>query len=264
MSQSITLASDDQGVATITLNRPEIHNAFDDVFIQEFSKILQQISLNTNIKIVLLKAIGKSFSAGADLNWMRRMINYSYEENVKDAMALSDLLHTLKFLNKPTIACVQGPAFGGGVGLVACCDIAIASTRANFCFSEVKLGLIPAIISPYVISAIGERAANQYFLTADIFDAIEAHRLGLISQFTTSEQLDSAVQTTIAQLLKNSPQALKATKELIHRVAKDPFSSENNLKNAAAIATLRVSKEGQEGLSAFLEKRTPDWIKISK
>lgn len=260
MTNSVLLTINNQGIATITLNRPEIHNAFDDVLILELLQILQQINSNPDIKVVLLAATGKSFSAGADLNWMRQMAAYSYEENIKDALVLSDLMQTLKFLNKPTIACIQGAAFGGGVGLVACCDIAIASTQTNFCLSEVKIGLIPAIISPYVISAIGERAARQYFLTAAQFNAYEAHRLGLVGKVVAPDDLNSAVQQTVTQLLHNSPQALIAVKELINRVSTNPYDKAHLQKNAAAIATLRVSKEGQEGLAAFLEKRKANWI----
>lgn len=259
MTSAVLQTINDQGIATITLNRPQVHNAFDDVLIQELLQNLKQLDSNSQIKIVILKAAGKSFSAGADLNWMRRMAAYSYEENVKDALALADLMQTLKFLNKPTLACVQGAAFGGGVGLISCCDIAIASTEASFCLSEVKIGLIPAVISPYVVSAIGERAARQYFLTAEQFNADEAHRLGLVGQVVPPEQLEVAVAKTITQILRNGPQAIIAAKKLINRVSMNPYDPAHMQKNAEAIATLRVSTEGQEGLSAFLDKRKPNW-----
>ncbi len=259
MSNNVSLVIDDLGLATVILNRPDIHNAFDDRLIQELLQILQQISTNSKVRAVVLKSTGKSFSAGADLNWMRRIAAYSYEENIQDAQALSDLMHTLKYLNKPTLACVQGPAFGGGVGLVACCDIAVASTEASFCLSEVKIGLIPAIISPYVVSAIGERAARYYFLTAATIDAAEAHRLGLISQLVAAEHMENTVNTIIGQLLNNGPAAVVAAKSLLNRVSVNPYSAETLRQNVEAIATIRISKEGKEGLAAFLEKRKPSW-----
>jgi methylglutaconyl-CoA hydratase len=259
MSNNVLFNVDQYNIATITLNRAELHNAFDDVLIQELLKILQTIHNDPKIRVVVLAAAGKSFSAGADLNWMRRMAAYSYEENIRDALALSNLMHALKFLNKPTIARVQGAAFGGGVGLVACCDMAIVSNKASFCLSEVKIGLIPAVISPYVISAMGERAARRYFLTAEAISAADALRLGLATEVVAEAELDSAVQKIINCLLLNSPQAVCAAKELINRVSADPYQQDHQQKNAEAIAAIRVSKEGQEGLSAFLEKRKPAW-----
>jgi len=259
MPDEILLSVDERGVATITLNRPDIHNAFDDSLIQNMLGILHEINNQSKIKVVLLTANGKSFSSGANINWMRRMASYSYEENRKDATALSELMQTLKFLQKPTIARVQGPALGGGVGLVACCDIVIASTQASFCLSEVKIGLIPAVISPFVISVIGERAARRYFLTAEQMDANEAHRLGLANEVVEPDQLDAAVQKILEQLLHNSPQAILAAKELINRVSTSLYSDEMLKQNVEAIAAIRVSTEGQEGLAAFLEKRKPVW-----
>lgn len=254
MNKNLLFSVNEKGVASITLNRPEIHNAFDDALIQELLKTLKNIEQDSSIKIVLLKAEGKNFSAGADLNWMRRMAAYSYDENVKDALALSDLMHTLKFLNKPTIARVQGAAFGGGVGLIACCDIVIASTQASFCLSEVKIGLIPAVISPYVLSAIGERAARRYFLTAETFTAREAQHFGLVSEITEIDQLDIKIQQITDHILQNSPQAVIKAKELINRVTTTPYNKEQLQKNAEAIAAIRVSEEGQAGLNKFLNK----------
>src|SRR6185369_4470029 len=171
---------DNSGVAVLTMNRPELHNAFDDTFITGLTAKLRDLEDDPDVRVVILAASGKSFSAGADLNWMRRMADYSREQNLADAEALAELMRTLDTLSKPTIALVHGAAYGGGVGLVACCDIAIATVRAAFCLSEVKLGLIPAVISPYVVAAIGPRAARRYFQSAEIFNAVEAHRLGLV------------------------------------------------------------------------------------
>lgn len=250
----------DNGIATITLNRPAVHNAFDDELIRDLLKQLKEVENDEKIKIVILAAAGESFSAGADLNWMRRTKSYSYEENIKDAAVFANLMQTLKFLNKPTIACIQGAAYGAGLGLVACCDIAIASSKATFCFSEVKIGLIPAVISPYVISVIGERAARYYFLTAEIISAEKAQQLHLVTQVVAPEQLNAVTQQLAERIRHNGPQAVCAAKKLIDRVIQDPYSEENRQENTKAIATIRTSKEGQEGLSAFLEKRKPHWL----
>lgn len=250
---------DKQGIATITLNRPELHNAFDDVLIKNLTQELKRLESDSKVGVILLVANGKSFSAGADLNWMRRMANYSMEENVRDAMALANLMQALNQLKKPTIALVQGAAFGGGVGLVACCDIAIASEQASFCLSEVKIGLIPAVISPYVIAAIGERAARRYFLSAERFDVKEAHRLGLVHEVVAGDKLMETGQQFAENLLKNSPQAMQKTKQLIARVSRSEIDSALIQETVNAIAEVRVSKEGQEGLTAFLEKRDPSW-----
>lgn len=260
MNDTILSQVDSRGVATITLNRPERHNAFDDSLIQELLTLFKQIETNLEIKIVVLAATGQSFSAGADLNWMKRMAAYSYEENLRDAQALSELMQTLKRLRPPTIAKVQGATFGGGVGLVACCDMAIASTAASFCLSEVKIGLIPAVICPYVIAAIGERATRRYSLTAENISVEEAFRLGLVTQVVAPEQLDTELQRLLNCLSKNSPQAINAAKALINRVSENPYDVKNLQLNAEAIANIRISTEGQEGLSAFLAKRKPGWI----
>ncbi len=195
------------------------------------------------------------------MNWMSRAAAYSYEENVKDALALSELMLTLKYLKKPTIARVQGPAFGGGVGLIACCDIAIASEEALFALSEVKIGLVPAVISPYVISLIGERAARRYFLTGERFNAQTALQLGLLTEVTTPAELDSTVKKMAINLLTNGPQAVLATKELINRICVMPYDEKHRQQNAELIAAIRGSAEGKEGLAAFLEKRTAKWQK---
>ena len=252
---------DNCGRATLTLNRPELHNAFDDALIAELTAALRQLEADPAVRVVILAANGKSFSAGADLNWMRRMADYSDAENLADSRALAELMATLNHLSKPTIALVQGAAYGGGVGLVACCDIAIATPRASFCLSEVKLGLIPAVISPYVVAAIGERACRRYFLSAERFDAAEAMRLGLVHEIVEEEALRGSAARFCTALLENGPAALSAAKELIFHVARQPLGAELQETTARSIAGIRASQEGREGLSAFLAKRKPYWIK---
>jgi methylglutaconyl-CoA hydratase len=209
-----------------------------------------------------LSASGKSFSAGADLNWMRRMADYSLQQNLADARGLAELMRTLNTLSKPTIALVQGAAYGGGVGLVACCDIAIASSRATFCLSEVKLGLIPAVISPYLVAAIGSRPCRRYFLSAEPFDAWEAHRLGLIHEVVEDHAaLKERSEFFADQLLKNGPCAMASAKRLIAAVGGRLIDDALIADTAARIADQRASAEGREGLAAFLEKRKPGWVK---
>jgi methylglutaconyl-CoA hydratase len=246
-------------VATVWLNRPDVHNAFDDALIAGLTAELQRLDALAEAKVVVLAAQGKSFSAGADLNWMKRMAQYSEEENLRDARALASLMRTLHGVGKPTIARVQGAAFGGGVGLVACCDIAVASKEALFCLSEVRLGMIPSVISPYVIAAMGQRAAQRYFLTAERFDADEAKRVGLVQGVVAPKDLDEAVATMASHLLKGGPAALAAAKKLIADVSRHPIDDALVEETARRIAALRVSPEGREGIAAFLEKRKPDW-----
>ena len=250
----------ENNVAQVTLNRPEKHNTFDDVLIEELTKNFQQIDSDPTARVMVLAANGKSFSAGADLSWMKRMANYSYEENLADAEKLANMLKVLDSMRTPTIAKVQGAAFGGAVGLVSCCDIAIGSHNANFCLSEVKIGLIPATISPYVIAAMGERRARRYFLTAERFNAEEACSIGLLSEYCDHEELDSTVNKTVALLLKNSPQALSEAKRLVLDYRNQPMNAELIQNSSERIAKIRTSNEGQEGLSAFLEKRNPGWL----
>lgn len=250
---------DNRGVATVTLNRPEKHNAFDDAIIATLTKMFNQVARDNRVRVMVLQATGKNFCAGADLNWMKRMATYTYEQNVADANALAVMLHTLYTLPKPTIARIQGAAFGGAVGLVACCDIAVSSRLSKFCLSEVKLGLIPATISPYVIDAMGDRVARRYFMTAEVFSARRARRLGLISEAVTEEELDTAVNDLVDKILNNGPLAVAASKQLVFDVKDEPLGEELIEKTSLRIATTRVSAEGQEGLSAFLEKRTPAW-----
>lgn len=249
------------GVVTLTLARPEVHNAFDDHLIAELTHKLRGLDHDASVRAVILAAEGKSFSAGADLNWMKRMTRYSEAENLRDAVGLAGLMRTLSGMTKPTVARVQGAAYGGGVGLVACCDIAIASRSAAFSLSEVRLGLIPAVISPYVIAAIGERNARRYFLTAERFDAEEALRIGLLHSVVDDAELDAAVTGIVGELLKGGPKAITAAKDLISHVAQRPIDQTLAEETAARIAQIRVTPEGQEGIAAFLDKRAPGWTK---
>ncbi|MBE1298957.1 MAG: gamma-carboxygeranoyl-CoA hydratase [Alteromonadaceae bacterium] len=261
MSDSVLYSVDDRGVATVTLNRPEKHNAFDDALIKELTNIFKQVGEDKNVRAMILAANGKSFCAGADANWMRRMSEYSFDQNVADANALANMLWELNYLPKPTIARVQGAAFGGAIGLIACCDMAVGSKLSKFCLSEVKLGLIPATISPYVIAAMGARVARRYFTTAEVFSARRARRLGLLSETVTEEELDDTINDLIEHILKNGPHATAAAKQLIFDVCDQPAEEELLEKTSLRIATIRVSEEGQEGLRAFLEKRSPSWRK---
>lgn len=260
MSDHLRLDINAQGVATVTLTRAEKHNAFDDIVIADLTAVFTELDCNADVRVVVLAAEGKSFSAGADLSWMQRMASYTETENHADATALATMLHCLYSLSKPTIAAVQGAAFGGAVGLVSCCDMAVASDRASFCLSEVKLGLIPATISPYVIQAIGTRMARRYFLTAERFDAHQAKHMNLVHEVVTSDELNNAVSALTQQLLSNSPAALTACKTLIDTVANQPISAQLRDDTSRRIAAIRVSEQGQEGLTAFLQKRAPNWV----
>jgi len=257
----VTTTIDDRGVATVTLNNPDKHNAFDDVMISELTQIFKTLNNNADVRVMILAATGKSFSAGADLNWMKRMVNYSREENLADAMALADMLKTLNFMTMPTIARVQGATFGGAVGLVSCCDLAVANQTSVFSLSEAKIGLIPATIVPYVVAAIGQRACRRYFTTAERFDADKALNLGLVSQLANDEQaLDTAVAQSVQQLLTSGPQAVVAAKQLLFDLGSN-ITDKVIAQTCQRIADIRVSPEGQQGLSAFLEKRSPTWVR---
>ena len=260
MSQSL-LTLREGPVAQLRLNRPELHNAFDADLIAALTAALEQLATDPDVRVVVLAGEGASFSAGADLNWMRGMAAASEADNRDDALALARLMRTLDELPKPTIARVHGPAFGGGVGLVACCDIAIGTPEAKFGLTESKLGLLPAVISPYVIAAIGARQARRWFATAELFDANEAQRIGLLHDVVNATTLDTAVQRQIDLLLKAGPIASASAKTLVRRVAAEHEHDGDRLDadNAALIAKLRASSEGQEGLSAFLGKRKPRW-----
>ncbi len=251
----------DEGVATLTLNRPRVHNAFDDVLVEALTEALKTVESERAVRAVVLTGEGASFSAGADLNWMRRMVAAGEKDNRKDARRLAKLMRTLNQLAKPTVARVNGPAYGGGVGLVACCDIAIAAKETKFGLTEVRLGLVPAAISPHVIDAIGGRQARRWFLTGEIFDAEAALRMGLVHQVVPARQLDAAVDAQLALLRGAGPEAVVQAKALVQRVVHPDGKARRSLDedNADLIARLRVSPEGQEGLTAFLAKRRPAW-----
>jgi methylglutaconyl-CoA hydratase len=259
--EAVTVKIDERGIATLTLNRPQVHNAFDDRLIAALTHELRALELNARVRAVILAGEGKSFSAGADLNWMQRMAKYSEADNIRDAVALANLMRVLDTMRKPTLARVQGAAFGGGVGLVACCDIACASSAAVFCLSEVRLGLIPAVISPYVVAAMGQRNARRYFLSAERFNAQEALRIGLVHAVVEPERLDATLTQLIDELLKGGPHAIGEAKDLIASVANRPIDQALAEDTAARIARIRVSAEGQEGTNAFLEKRAAAWVK---
>lgn len=250
-------------VATLTLNRPGTHNAFDAELIRELDEALAGLEA-LKPRVMILTGAGGTFSAGADLNWMRAMAQASEHENFADAMALARCLRRLNNLPFPTIARLNGSAYGGGVGLASCCDIAVSADSAKFCLSEVKLGLVPAVISPYVIAAIGARQARRYFLSAEVFDAPTAKAIGLVHECVTGAELDYAVDRIVHWLGKGGPHAMAEAKLLVreYNSAETELQMENQDKaNALLIARLRVGQEGQEGLGAFLDKRPADWIK---
>jgi methylglutaconyl-CoA hydratase len=261
MTESTVLTEiDPRGVATVTLNRPEKHNAFDDTIIAELRESFDTLAERADVRVIILASQGKSFSAGADLGWMKRMAEYDFDHNLRDAELLAGMLQALYQLPQPTIARVQGAAFGGAVGLVSCCDIAVGSQRASFSLSEVKIGLIPATISPYVIKAIGERASRRYFTSAERFNAAEAHRIGLLSEVVEETKLDETIGALVDTLLANGPIAVRAAKDLIACVAGREIGPDVIKDSCERIAHIRVSAEGQEGLGAFLSKRSPHWI----
>lgn len=257
----VLLEQKDNGIAELILNRPEIHNAFDDQIISALIDCLEKVEADSNIRALVLRSNGKNFSAGADLAWMKRMAKNSHQENLEDAAQLANLMQQLNQLSKPSIALIQGATYGGAVGLAACCDIVIASEDAKFCLSEVRIGLIPAVISPYVIRAIGEQQARRYFLTAEAFSASKAKEFGLVHEITASvEDLEQSCKRITDMLQLNSPQGMKAAKDLIFAVSQQQIYPSLIQDTAKRIADIRVSDEGQEGLTAFLEKRQPNWI----
>ena len=248
-------------VALVTLNRPDVHNAFDETLIAELTQALEALDAAPRVRAVVLLGAGPSFCAGADLKWMKRMAGYAYEQNLADARALARLLRTLAGLAKPTIARVHGAALGGGVGLIACCDIAVAAQEATFALSEARLGLIPATIGPYVIEAMGARHARRFMLTAERFDAAEAYRVGLVHDLTASvSELDGRINELLGALLLAGPQAQKAVKALVRTVAQRPIDDGVIADTAERIATVRASAEGREGIGAFLARRSPAWV----
>ncbi len=248
------------GSVWITLNRPEIHNAFDDRLIADLTAELTRLADDAAVRVVVLTGSGKSFSAGADLNWMRKTATYGEAENLADARALAKLMATLNELPKPTIARVNGAALGGGTGLVACCDIVVASAAALFGTTEVRLGLIPSVIGPYVIAAIGLRQARRLVLTGERIGAAEAARIGLVHEVVAADQLDGAVETIVRHLLQGGPAALTAAKRLVRDLAGQPIGPDLIDVTAKLIAALRATAEAREGVAAFLAKRPPSWL----
>ena len=246
-------------VLHLIMNRPDVHNAFDDHQIARLTKALDEAAVDNSIRVVVLSGTGKSFSAGGDLNYMRKMALNSYEENLQDASRLAKLMKTLNFLPKPTIARVHGAARGGGVGLICCCDIAIASDQANLALSEVKVGMVPATIAPYVINCIGEKMARRLFLTAEVFNAEQAKTAGFLSEVVSAELLDETIEQLADNLLKNAPQGMRLGKQAIFNYANQPITDDIINSTVKMIADVRNSDEGKEGLSAFLEKRKPKW-----
>ena len=250
-----------QGVHTVTLARPEVRNAFNEALIGEIRQAFEAAGADPAVRCIVLAAEGKAFCAGADLNWMRRMADYGREQNLQDAGELARMLATIDQCPKPTVARVQGDVYAGGMGLVAACDMAVSLDTAGFCLSEVKLGLIPATISPYVIRAMGARAAQRYFLTAERFDAAQAHRLGLVSEVVASEAaLDEQVQGLCQALLQASPNALRACKQLLRDVTGREIDAALIERTVAGIADIRASAEGKDGVQSFLQKRKPGWL----
>ena len=247
-------------IRTITLSRPDVRNAFNDEVITELKNAFTEAGLATDVRCVVLAAEGPAFCAGADLNWMRRMADYTRDENLADAGQLAAMLRAIYECPKPTIARVQGDVFAGGVGLVAACDMAVSVDTATYCLSEVKLGLIPATISPYVIRAMGARASHRYFLTAERFSAAEAHRVGLVHEVVAADALDAKVAALTSALVSASPNAVRACKRLVQDVAEREIDDALVAHTVAGIADIRSSAEGKEGVQSFLQKRKPNWL----
>lgn len=252
--------TDQRGVTTITLNRADKHNAFNDTMIDRLTQSIKQAIQSPQTRLIVIRANGNNFSAGADLNWMQSMAKYSEDENIDDATDLGKLMHILYHSPKPTICLAQGKTFGGGIGLIACCHIAIAEEGASFCFSEAKLGIIPAVISPFIVNAIGPRWTRYYFLTASPFDAKHAYQMGLCHQLTDKDNLDFCLERTLKALLNNGPNALRTINKLVDDLT--PLSLDDALLQSTAklIAKVRVSEEGQMGINAFLTKKRPQWL----
>ena len=247
-------------LATVTLNRPDVRNAFNETTIAEITAAFTELGADQSVRAIVLAANGQSFCAGADLNWMKKMADYTHEENLADAGQLATMLHTIYTCPKPVIAKVQGDCYAGGMGLVAACDIVVTVDSANFCLSEVKLGLIPATISPYVIKAMGENAARRYCLTAERFSAAEAYRIGFAHEVVAAEMLDARVAELVKALVGNSPNAVKQAKALVRDVGGREITAELIAATVQGIAQVRASDEGREGVRSFLEKRKPDWL----
>lgn len=247
-------------IGKITLNRPDVRNAFNDQLIAEITQAFTELGTRSDVRCIVLAAQGSAFCAGADLNWMRRMADYSRDDNLADAAKLAQMLHVIYACPKPTVARVQGDVYAGGMGLVACCDIAVSVESAGYCLSEVRLGLIPATISPYVIRAMGARAAHRYFLTAERFSAQEALRLGFVHEVVAESELDAKVAQLAQALASNSPNAVKVCKKLLQDVAGQEMGQPLIEMTVAGIADIRSSSEGREGVQSFLQKRKPAWL----
>lgn len=250
----------DAGVATVTLNRPEVRNAFNDEVIAELTAVFEELGRRPDVRCIVLAASGTAFCAGADLNWMKRMAGYSRDENLADATALARMLEVIYSCPKPTIAKVQGDVYAGGLGLVATCDIAVAADTAHFCVSEVRIGLIPATISPYLVRAMGARASHRWFLTAERFSAAQAQHCGLVHEAVPAGDLDACVANLARALVQVGPEAVRACKTLLHDVAGSEMNASLLQDTAERIADIRVTPEGREGIGAFLEKRKPNWL----
>ncbi len=261
--QLLEIETSARGITTLRLNRPDKHNAFDPQLMQMIIDALLQLQNDPSCRVLIITGNGKSFSSGADLNYMKSMVNYSHEENVLDAHRLATMLQTLNHFPKPVIAAVNGNAFAGATGLIATSDIVIAASNARFCISEVRLGIAPAVISPYVVARIGIHHARRYFLTAEVFGAEAAQRAGLVHEIVEPDQLINSAQTFAGTFLSNGPNAISATKDLIHRIAPALVDSETTRYTCELIATLRSSKEGQQGLSAYFEKTAPPWAVLA-
>lgn len=247
-------------LATVTLNRPDVRNAFNETTIAELTEVFRSLDSDASVRVVVLAANGPAFCAGADLNWMKKMADYTYEENLADAGQLAAMLSAIYQCSKPVIARVQGDCYAGGMGLLAACDIAVSADTANFCLSEVKLGLIPATISPYVIRAMGEQAARRYFVTAERFSAQQASACGLIHELVSPELLDDKIAELVRQISANSPNAVRQAKRLVQTVAGQSLTQELVAETVKGIAEIRASDEGREGVRSFLEKRKPFWL----
>ncbi|WP_353234066.1 enoyl-CoA hydratase/isomerase family protein [Diaphorobacter ruginosibacter] len=259
MTHSLTLQVDG-AVATITLTQPEIRNAFSDEVIAEITEAFRAAGGRPDVRAIVLAAEGPAFCAGANLNWMRRMADYTREENIQDASLLAGMLRVIYECPKPTIARVQGDVYAGGVGLVACCDIAVSADHVQYCLSETRIGLIPATISPYVIRAMGARAAHRYFLTAERFSAAQALRIGFVHEVVALDALDATVDGILKNLLGASPNAVRAAKKLVQDVADREIDAALIEQTVQGIADIRASEEGREGVQAFLAKRKPSWL----
>lgn len=247
------------GVARVWLNRPDVRNAFNDAVIAELGAAFRELGGDASLRAIVLGGRGRAFCAGGDLNWMRAMADYSWEQNRADAQRLADTLWTLYSCPVPVVGRVHGDCYAGGVGLAAVCDVLVAAEGMHFCLSEARLGLLPATIGPYVVRALGEQASRRYFVTAERFGAAEAHRLGFVHELASAETIDARVDAIVQTLLANGPAAVRASKRLVKDLAGQPLSAELRADTARRIADIRASDEGREGVQAFLGKRSPNW-----